>query len=278
MVVLVVVSLRARMVVGMVVSVVVFGLMRVRVAVRVVMPVIVAVSMRMTMRVQAGAIMNRRMGVFVLMRMIVGGNMSRDGQGVFPLHARIGNPEVTTESNLSGRAVFGFLSAYSRPVQGEINGNIRMKIGELARSAGCPVETVRYYEREGLLAEPARTDKNYRIYDVSQVDRLAFIRHCRSLDMTLDEIRRLLRLFDAPDGDLADADAVLDEHIGHVADRITELVSLQHQLSTLRELCRQAVAKGGGVDTLQALTAAVDTDWCAPTGEHRHGSLGRTHR
>lgn len=153
-----------------------------------------------------------------------------------------------------------------------------MKIGELARSAGCPVETVRYYEREGLLAAPARSEGNYRIYDASQVARLAFIRHCRSLDMTLDEIRRLLRLFDAPDGDLSDADAVLAEHIGHVADRITELQSLQHQLSTLRELCRQAVAKGGGVDTLQALTAAVDTDWCAPAGEHRHGSLGRTHR
>jgi len=271
-VVLVIVNLCARMVV----SVVVFGLMRVLVVVSVVMIMVMAVIVAVIMRMHGGAIMDGRM--FVFMSMIVGGNMSRDGQGVFPLHARIGNPEVTTESNLSDRAVSGFLTAYSRPVQGEINGNIRMKIGELARSAGCPVETVRYYEREGLLAEPARTDKNYRIYDASQVDRLAFIRHCRSLDMTLDEIRRLLRLFDAPDGDLADADAVLDEHIGHVADRITELVSLQHQLSTLRELCRQAVAKGGGVDTLQALTAAVDTEWCAPTGEHRHGSLGRTHR
>ena len=274
MVVLVIVNLRARMVV----SVVVFGLMRVLVVVSVVMIMVMAVIVAVIVRVHGDTIIDRRVGVFMLMSMVVDGSMSSRGQGVFPLHESIGNPEVTTESNLSDRAVSGFLTAYSRPVQGEINGNIRMKIGELARSAGCPVETVRYYEREGLLAEPARTDKNYRIYDASQVDRLAFIRHCRSLDMTLDEIRRLLRLFDAPDGDLADADAVLDEHIGHVADRITELVSLQHQLSTLRELCRQAVAKGGGVDTLQALTAAVDTEWCAPTGEHRHGSLGRTHR
>lgn len=248
-----------------------------------VVPVIMNMSMVMSVivAVHDSVIVGRRVIVVMLMdvsMIMVVSWFGRSGRGIFPLHACIGNPEVTTESNLSDKAVFGFLSAYSRPVQGEINGNIRMKIGELARSAGCPVETVRYYEREGLLAEPARTDKNYRIYDASQVDRLAFIRHCRSLDMTLDEIRRLLRLFDAPDGDLADADAVLDEHIGHVADRITELVSLQHQLSTLRELCRQAVAKGGGVDTLQALTAAVDTDWCAPTGEHRHGSLGRTHR
>ena len=56
-----------------------------------------------------------------------------------------------------------------------------MKIGDLSTQANTPVETIRFYEREGLLPEPARTAGNYRIYDAGHVERLAFIRHCRSL-------------------------------------------------------------------------------------------------
>ncbi len=73
-----------------------------------------------------------------------------------------------------------------------------MKIGELAKKAGCQVETVRYYEREGLLPAPARTEGNYRLYGTQHLDRLVFIRNCRTLDMTLDEIQRLLALRDLP--------------------------------------------------------------------------------
>jgi DNA-binding transcriptional MerR regulator len=81
---------------------------------------------------------------------------------------------------------------------------VAMKIGELAKTAQTQTETIRYYEREGLLPEAARTDANYRIYDESHVQRLAFIRHCRSLDMTLAEIRTLLDFKDAPAGSCAD--------------------------------------------------------------------------
>ncbi len=155
-----------------------------------------------------------------------------------------------------------------------------MKIGELARRAGCPVETVRYYEREGLLPEPARTDGNYRIYTDAHLARLGFVRHCRSLDMTHDEIRRLLRLFDDDQPDLDGAEAVLDEHIGHVAARIAELKDLQTQLKQLRALCRQAVKQGEqGIDMLQGLNRSVDTRWPdQQCGEHPHGGLSRTHR
>jgi DNA-binding transcriptional MerR regulator len=68
-----------------------------------------------------------------------------------------------------------------------------MKIGELARIAMTQVETIRYYERAGLLPETARTEGNYRIYGDAHVERLSFIRNCRNLDMTLEEIRVLLR-------------------------------------------------------------------------------------
>ena len=101
-----------------------------------------------------------------------------------------------------------------------------MKIGELAARADTQVETIRYYEREGLLPAAPRTDGNYRIYGDEHLERLAFIRHCRSLDMTLDEIRVLLRFKDDPEADCGDVDALLDEHIGHVAARIRNLRQL----------------------------------------------------
>ena len=63
-----------------------------------------------------------------------------------------------------------------------------MKIGELATVTGTAIETIRFYEREKLLKVPLRTGANYRVYQTADADRLAFIRHCRSLDMTLDEV------------------------------------------------------------------------------------------
>jgi Cd(II)/Pb(II)-responsive transcriptional regulator len=98
-----------------------------------------------------------------------------------------------------------------------------MKIGALAEATGTPVETIRFYEREGLLPPPARADNNYRVYLPAHVERLAFIRQCRNLDMTLDEIRALIALRESPAQDCGEINALLDEHIGHVAHRIREL-------------------------------------------------------
>lgn len=112
-----------------------------------------------------------------------------------------------------------------------------MKIGELASLTNTGVETIRYYGREGLLAEPVRSEGNYRIYGQAHAERLSFIRHCRGLDMTLDEIRVLLRFKDAPTENCGEVNALLDEHIGHVAERIRELRQLEKQLKALRETC-----------------------------------------
>lgn len=101
------------------------------------------------------------------------------------------------------------------------------------------VETIRYYERAGLLPETARSEGNYRIYAEAHVERLSFIRNCRNLDMTLDEIRVLLRFRDAPSENCGTVNALLDEHIGHVADRIRELRLLEKQLKELRALCQE---------------------------------------
>jgi len=117
-----------------------------------------------------------------------------------------------------------------------------MKIGELAQATGTPVETIRFYEREALLPTPGRTDGNYRVYGHEHVERLTFIRHCRSLDMALDEIRSLLRFKEMPEENCAGVNDLLDEHIGHVAQRIRELRVLEKQLKTLRQQCNEADA------------------------------------
>jgi len=112
-----------------------------------------------------------------------------------------------------------------------------MTIGELARTTGCGIETIRYYEHEGLLPKPGRTSGNDRLYGQEHAELLSFIRHCRSLDMALNEIRTLLRFRSAPNANCGEVNALLETHIGHVEERIAELRNLKGQLRALRDKC-----------------------------------------
>ncbi len=148
-----------------------------------------------------------------------------------------------------------------------------LTIGALAQRLQCQTETIRFYEREGLLPPPARSGGNYRLYGKLHLERLGFIRRCRTLDMTLDEIRVLLQLRDKPADNCAEVNAVLDEHIQHVTDRIAELRTLQGQLRSLRQLCASTGVQGCGIlQELARATAKVSS--AAPTrhvrGSHSH--------
>jgi Cd(II)/Pb(II)-responsive transcriptional regulator len=112
-----------------------------------------------------------------------------------------------------------------------------MKIGELARRTACRVETIRFYEKEGILPPPPRSTGNYRLYGKQHVDLLLFIRRCRSLDMTLDEVRRLLLIRDTPQNGCSVVSTLIDEHIRLVGARITELEQLRNQLHSLSQRC-----------------------------------------
>jgi Cd(II)/Pb(II)-responsive transcriptional regulator len=153
----------------------------------------------------------------------------------------------------------------------------RLKIGELAKQTGCLVETIRYYEREGLLLEPARSEANYRLYTDIHIERLRFIRHCRSLDMTLEEIRNLLKFRDAPDENCSQVNALLDEHIQHVSNRIKELRSLQKDLRRLRSLCKRAQA-AKDCRILQSLAGPARSLTRSSDIEHRNSRLNKTHK
>lgn len=128
-----------------------------------------------------------------------------------------------------------------------------MKIGELAQAAQCSVETIRYYEKEGLLPAPSRTRGNYRDYGAGHIERLCFIRNCRALDMAQEEIRQLLGWMDHPADDCGVVNRLVDDHIRHVEMRLAELERLRGQLQSLRQSC-QARRTVEDCAILQALT------------------------
>lgn len=111
------------------------------------------------------------------------------------------------------------------------------RIGELARRAECLVQTVRFYEAEGLLPAPARSEGNFRLYDENHLDRLLFIRRCRAKDMNLAEIRRLLTFRDSPELGCQEVNELMDAHIAQVRTKIRELRELEKQLLELRRSC-----------------------------------------
>lgn len=112
-----------------------------------------------------------------------------------------------------------------------------MRIGELAKVAGCQAETVRFYEQKGLLPPPVRSEANYRLYDATHAARLHFIRRCRALGMSLDEVQVLLDFHDHPDRPCGGVDELVDQHIAQIDRQIAELSTLRSELSQLRAQC-----------------------------------------
>lgn len=136
-----------------------------------------------------------------------------------------------------------------------------MRIGELAQRAGCDVQTVRFYEREGLLEEPQREASGYRAYDPRHLARLNFIRHCRSLDIPLPEVRQLLDFAAQPDQSCAQVNELLDDHIRLVKERTAALRQLERQLMALRKTCDGDTAHGCAI--LESFMTAAEQHACA---------------
>lgn len=144
-----------------------------------------------------------------------------------------------------------------------------MKIGELAKRSDCEVETIRYYEREGVLPTPPRSEGNYRQYSEQDAERLLFIRHCRSLGMSLDDIRTLQHFQSKPELACDEINAMLDRHLQQTELQIQSLQRLQKQLRTLRNACHtQLTAQQCGI--LQNLQSAASGSECVCHNEtHR---------
>src|SRR5574339_553046 len=108
-----------------------------------------------------------------------------------------------------------------------------MRIGELAHKAGVDVQTVRYYEREGLLDAPARTPSGYRAYGPEHLERLNFVRHCRSLDMPLAEVKRLVQLSGEKTISCDEVNGLVRAHLARVQAKRKSLQELESKLAAL---------------------------------------------
>ena len=140
-----------------------------------------------------------------------------------------------------------------------------MRIGELAKQSDCDVETVRFYEREGLLDAPAREANGYRSYGEAHQVQLKFIRHCRSLGMGLAEVRTLRGFQASPESACGEIDQLVDRQIARIHQQIESLRLLERQLHSLRDTCHasQQVSECGILRTL-ALAAEGEACSCHP--------------
>ncbi len=142
--------------------------------------------------------------------------------------------------------------------------SIAVQIKELASATGVDVETIRYYEKQGLLPKPARRDNGYRNYEEGHLERLSFIRHCRALDMPLAEVNRLLGFVDAPDPHCGDVNLLVDEQLARVRARLKSMQALEKQLLQLRAQCEGT--GDGHCGILDELVAAAHGESCACHG------------
>ncbi|MDT7040782.1 helix-turn-helix domain-containing protein [Candidatus Nitronereus thalassa] len=117
-----------------------------------------------------------------------------------------------------------------------------MLIGTLSQKTGCHIETIRYYERIGLLPKPLRTEGGRRVYNNEQIKRLGFICRSRELGFSLDEIRTLLRLVDGKKYTCQEVKIITENHLKDVNKKITDLRRLQKTLADISSQC-----KGGQV-------------------------------
>jgi Cu(I)-responsive transcriptional regulator len=113
-----------------------------------------------------------------------------------------------------------------------------MNIGELARAADTNAETVRYYERIGLLLPPPRTAGNYRDYSAAHVGRLAFTRRARALGFSIEQVRALLDLADQKEQSCEAVDAIARDHLADVKRKLDDLTALRRELQSMIGQCR----------------------------------------
>ena len=123
-----------------------------------------------------------------------------------------------------------------------MDGTARLAIGRVSQRTGTNVETIRYYERVGLLPRAPRSSGGYRLYGVEQIKRLSFIRRARALGFSIDEIRTLLRLADEHRRPCAEVRVVAEAHLSDVRAKIADLTAMERVLKETVARC----ARGAG--------------------------------
>jgi Cu(I)-responsive transcriptional regulator len=112
-----------------------------------------------------------------------------------------------------------------------------LNIGDLGKATGTKVETIRYYERIGLLPKPARTAGNYRVYGEDALGWLSFIRRARDLGFTIEQVRELMALSHQGERSCAAVDAIARTHLNEVKRKLGDLRALERELTALIDQC-----------------------------------------
>jgi DNA-binding transcriptional MerR regulator len=128
-----------------------------------------------------------------------------------------------------------------------------MKIGQVSKKTNLPVQTIRYYESQDLIKSAGRTEGNFRVYDNKVIDQLEFIKHCRHLDLSLGDIKRINGLRNNPDAICEEVDSLINDQLKLVKIKMKELRKLKTQLETLTNSCseNQKVSDCGIIKSLQ---------------------------
>ncbi|CAM4349159.1 MerR family transcriptional regulator [Novosphingobium lubricantis] len=144
------------------------------------------------------------------------------------------------------------MTAYMHPVVaiGSRTVTEKLTIGKLAEATGTKVETIRWYEKVGLIGPPARTGGNYRAYARDDLARLSFIRRARDLGFSLDQVRALLDLAGQRERDCGTVDVIAGKHLAEVDRKLADLSALRRELAALISTC-----EGGTVAECRILEA-----------------------
>jgi MerR family mercuric resistance operon transcriptional regulator len=110
-------------------------------------------------------------------------------------------------------------------------------IGNMSRQTGVNIETIRYYERIGVMPEPARTESGQRLYETAHLNRLAFIKRSRDLGFSLNEVRDLLTLIDGGGMTCAEVHALTINHLKQVREKLSDMRKLERALKNLAAQC-----------------------------------------
>lgn len=121
------------------------------------------------------------------------------------------------------------------------NANNNLTIGRLAQAAGVTIETIRYYQEKGLLQQPLKPSRGYRLYPNHTIERLAFIKRAQELGFILSEIKQLL---DLGDGHCQDIQTIAQDKLHNITSRMRDLMSIQKVLTELLEKCRVNTSPG----------------------------------
>jgi len=145
-----------------------------------------------------------------------------------------------------------------------------MRIGELGNSVNVGIETIRYYEKIGLLPEPGRSPNGYRTYTSVHLERLGFIRHCRMLDIPISEIKFILDFSQSTlNMDCREINQLIDKQLTRVRTRLVSMKRLEKQLLALRACCEEehAVRECGILHELESAARGKECACHSNTGK-----------